>query len=117
MKKKIMAAAGALLTASLGIGGAYAYYQDSVSVQNHISTGDVNIGIQEYQIIDGSEAKYDTEENRFVLPSEVVSKIPRITNYAETCYVRAKVAHNSDSVSESDTGTYVLTGRCSLWHI
>ena len=74
MKKKIMAAAGALLTASLGIGGAYAYYQDSVSVQNHISTGDVNIGIQEYQIIDGSEAKYDTEENRFVLPSEVVSK-------------------------------------------
>ena len=46
MKKKIMAAAGALLTASLGIGGAYAYYQDSVSVQNHISTGDVNIGIQ-----------------------------------------------------------------------
>lgn len=109
MKKKIMAAAGALLTASLGIGGAYAYYQDSVSVQNHISTGDVNIGIQEYQIIDGSEAKYDTEENRFVLPSEVVSKIPRITNYAETCYVRAKVAHNSDSVSESDTGTYVLT--------
>lgn len=103
MKKKRMIAAGVLMTACLGISGTYAYYQDSVSVQNHISTGDINIGIQEYQEINGKETEYDLAENRIVLPSEVVSKIPRITNYAETCYVRAKVTHHSKPVSESDT--------------
>lgn len=103
MKKKRMITAGVLMTACLGISGTYAYYQDSVSVQNHISTGDVNIGIQEYQEIDGKETEYDLVENRIVLPSEVVSKIPRITNYAETCYVRAKVTHHSKPVSDSDT--------------
>ena len=89
MKKKRMIAAGVLMTACLGISGTYAYYQDSVSVQNHISTGDINIGIQEYQEINGKETEYDLAENRIVLPSEVVSKIPRITNYAETCYVNS----------------------------
>lgn len=103
MKKKRMITAGVLMTACLGISGTYAYYQDSVSVQNHINTGDVNIGIQEYQEIDGKETEYDLVENRIVLPSEVVSKIPRITNYAETCYVRAKVTHHSKPVSDSDT--------------
>ena len=103
MKKKRMIAAGVLMTACLGISGTYAYYQDSVSVQNHISTGDINIGIQEYQEINGKETEYDLAENRIVLPSEVVSKIPRITNYAETCYVRAKVTHHSSPVSDSDT--------------
>ena len=63
----------------------------------------MNIGIQEYQEIDGKETEYDLVENRIVLPSEVVSKIPRITNYAETCYVRAKVTHHSKPVSDSDT--------------
>lgn len=103
MKKKRMIIAGMLMTACLGISGTYAYYQDSVSVQNHINTGDVNIGIQEYQEIDGKETEYDLAENRIVLPSEVVSKIPRITNYAETCYLRAKVTHHSKPVSDSDT--------------
>ena len=107
-----MIAAGVLMTACLGISGTYAYYQDSVSVQNHISTGDVNIGIREYQEIDGKETEYDLAENRIVLPSEVVSKIPRITNYAETCYIRAKVTHHSKPVSESDTektAEYILS--------
>ena len=49
MKRKIAIAAGILVTAVSTISGSYAYYQDSVTVTNHISTGDVNIGIQEYE--------------------------------------------------------------------
>ena len=111
MKKRIIVASGALITACLGVGGAYAYYQDSVTVQNHISTGDVNIGIQEYQRINGEEAVYDTTENRIVLPSEEISKIPRITNYAQPCYIRAKVTHSTDpAVSDFDTEANMETG-------
>lgn len=43
MKRKIAIAAGILVTAVSTISGSYAYYQDSVTVTNHISTGDVNI--------------------------------------------------------------------------
>ena len=57
MKRKIAIAAGILVTAVSTISGSYAYYQDSVTVTNHISTGDVNIGIQEY------EKDGDTDEN------------------------------------------------------
>lgn len=49
MKRKIAIAAGILVTAVSTISGSYAYYQDSVTVTNHIGTGDVNIGIQEYE--------------------------------------------------------------------
>lgn len=51
MKNKVVVTEGVLIALALclGISGSYAYYQDSVSVQNHISTGDINIGIQEYQ--------------------------------------------------------------------
>lgn len=102
-RKKLFAAGGILLTMAFATSGTWAYYQDSVTVQNHISTGDVNIGIQEYQQVDGKEILYDTTEERIVLPSEEISKIPRITNYAETCYVRAKVTYQTKSVSDSDT--------------
>lgn len=112
MKNKFVVTEGVLIALALclGISGSYAYYQDSVSVQNHISTGDINIGIQEYQEVNGEEAVYDTASNRIVLPSEVVSKIPRITNYAETCYIRAKVVHSSESVSDTDT-EYTLADK------
>ena len=57
MKRKIAIAAGILVTAVSTISGSYAYYQDSVTVTNHISTGDVNIGIQEYEK-DGDTEKF-----------------------------------------------------------
>ena len=58
MKRKIAIAAGILVTAVSTISGSYAYYQDSVTVTNHISTGDVNIGIQEYEKDGDTEKVY-----------------------------------------------------------
>ena len=59
MKRKIAIAAGILVTAVSTISGSYAYYQDSVTVTNHISTGDVNIGIQEYEKDGDTEKVYE----------------------------------------------------------
>lgn len=49
MKRKLVLVTGILVTVACTMSGTYAYYQDSVTVSNHISTGDVNIGIQEYE--------------------------------------------------------------------
>ena len=79
MKRKIAIAAGILVTAVSTISGSYAYYQDSVTVTNHISTGDVNIGIQEYEKDGDTEKVYAGPADGIVLPSQSISKIPRIT--------------------------------------
>ena len=84
---RIGCAAASLL---MGISGTYAYYRSSVETINKIAVGDVNIGIWEYEEDGDGEKKYEGPENGIVLPSQVISKIPRITNYAEPCYVRVK---------------------------
>ena len=114
MKRKIAIAAGILVTAVSTISGSYAYYQDSVTVTNHISTGDVNIGIQEYEKDGDTEKVYAGPKEGIVLPSQTISKIPRITNYAETCYIRVKTTYSgeaSDSVSNVDT-EFKQKNRC-----
>ena len=104
MKRKRWIAAGIISTCLFGVSGTYAYYQDTVSVRNHISTGDINIGIQEYEVKDGKESLYADPDGRLVLPSQKISKIPRITNYAQPCYVRVKIACTGEMLvlSEQD---------------
>lgn len=75
----------------LGITLVYAYYEDSVSVTNHIAIGDVNIGITEYEIKNGREVLY--ENHKTVFPGDEISKIPRIKNYANDCWVRVKMTY------------------------
>lgn len=104
MKRKRWIAAGIISACLVGVSGTYAYYQDTVSVRNYISTGDINIGIQEYEMKDGKESLYIDPDGRLVLPSQRISKIPRITNYAQPCYVRVKIACTGETsvLSEQD---------------
>lgn len=104
MKRKRWIAAGIISACLVGVSGTYAYYQDTVSVRNYISTGDINIGIQEYEMKDGKESLYTDPDGRLVLPSQRISKIPRITNYAQPCYVRVKIACTGETsvLSEQD---------------
>lgn len=90
MKRKRIQAAFLAACFLLGMGGTYAYHQSSIETINKVATGDVNIGITEYEEKERGEKKYEGPENGIVLPSQVISKIPRITNYAEACYVRVK---------------------------
>ena len=104
MKGKRVRIGCAAASILMGISGTYAYYRSSVETINKIAVGDVNIGIWEYEEDGDGEKKYEGPENGIVLPSQVISKIPRITNYAEPCYVRVSsvLPHLQESLSRSD---------------
>lgn len=75
---------GLTLTTPLHVSAAQS---DSLTVENHIRTGDINIELKEYQIDEnGKEQLYTFDD--YVLPGDCISKIPRITNLAEPCYIR-----------------------------
>lgn len=99
MKKKMWIAAGIFCAFWVGT-AAYAARQSSTTVRNHISTGDINIGIREYEIRDGEEQRYDAV-GKTVLPSQKISKIPRITNYANPCYIRVKINFTTEDTTKS----------------
>ena len=83
--------AGAVIAGSiLACTAAYARFSDSVTVTNHIAVGDINISLRELEKKDGREMKY--QDRRIVLPGDEISKIPRITNHSETCWVRVKIS-------------------------
>ncbi len=66
----------------------------SVSVENHLKTGDINIQLDEFQLgKDLKEEPYDPPE--ILMPGDIISKIPRVTNLAEPCYIRAKISFPS----------------------
>ena len=54
----------------------YAAFSDSISVENTIFTGDVQIGIKEYEIRNGKEILYSNPKE--ILPGDQISKIVRI---------------------------------------
>ena len=88
MKKRTKIAAGLFFLGILGVTGAYGYFSDTLQVVNHISVGDIKISVEEYEKKGTKEVPYrNTGE---VLPGAVVSKIPRITNHALPCWVRAR---------------------------
>lgn len=77
------------------------YAMTSVDVTNHFETGIVDINLSEHQ--KKGEAEGVWEDNPIVLPGDEISKIPRITNDGNDCYVRAKITfRETDEISESD---------------
>ena len=70
---------------------AYGKFSDSVTVTNHISTGDINISMKELEKKNGKEILYQNQ--KMVLPGDRISKIPRITNRSEPCWVRVKITY------------------------
>lgn len=97
----------------LGIWNIYAYFEDSVTVTNHIKTGDVNIGISEYEIKNGREVPYENE--KLVFPGDVLSKIPRITNYAEPCWIRARVEFGNSIPEQEGLSMENIKGMSKEW--
>lgn len=69
--------------------GAYVLAMTETSVTNPFTTGVVDIKLNEYQMSDGEEIPY--EDVKDILPGQTISKIPRIHNFGNDCYVRAKV--------------------------
>ena len=91
------------------IGGLYAKSQTSVT--NYIETGIVDIQLQEYQLQEGKEVLW--QGTPIVLPGMEISKIPRITNHGNDCYIRAKLTFTGTyQNAELEEGIY---GQSNQW--
>lgn len=81
----------------------------SVEVTNRFETGIVDIGIMEYQIVNGQEEAW--KNNPVILPGNQISKIPRIYNYGTDCYVRVKISfRETEEITEKN-----LFGMSGKW--
>lgn len=99
-----------------GLTGVYAYYYDSVQVTNHLELGDVNIELAEYEIENGMEIPY--QNSKMVLPGQMVSKIPRITNCAQPCWIRVRLTYENSMEGKDGTvglGDQHLYGMNQDW--
>lgn len=93
--------------------GAYAYYSDIAAVTNHITLGDVNIVLREYTIRNGKETAYENPVQ--ILPGDSVSKIPKITNYGEPCWIRARITYENNRGDLEGFSDGNISGISSDW--
>lgn len=93
----------------MGISATSIYAFTEISVTNNFSTGIVDIELEEYTIENGKEVRWK-DDVKEVLPGDDVFKIPRITNFGNDCYVRAKV-----SFIDTPIGADALYGMSDKW--
>ena len=106
--------AGMAVTGSIALcTAAYGRFSDSVTVTNRISTGDVNISLKELEKKDGREMVY--QDRRIILPGDEISKIPRIINQSEPCWVRAKISYTDDLEGMEGLNDSNLKGMSPKW--
>lgn len=102
-----------LLLAGAGAVFGYGCYTGTVSVINKISFGDINIGLEEYEIRDGKRQIYTDPEN--IMPGDTISKIPCIINYARPCWVRVKLEFSNPENTEEKIGENCISGISDDW--
>lgn len=92
------------------------------NVVNHVSIGDVNVSLSEYELdADGEEIPY--KDGKLVLPGQKVDKIVRATNRANPAWIRMRLEYTSDDgiqdlsddmvVLASDE--WIRAGDCWYW--
>ena len=115
MKKALRLLLASVITAGgLAAGvSAYGRFTDSVTVTNHISTGDINISMKELEKKENKEITY--QDRKIVLPGDRISKIPRITNCSEPCWVRVKITYTDDLDGLKGLDDTNLLGMSSRW--
>lgn len=98
-QRKLFLILGSTFFIAGAIGGTYAYYSDSITVENRIQLGDIDISLEEYCLDENqNEQFYDRDIQ--IMPGDTVSKIPRITCLTEPCYIRALITHSSPIESD-----------------
>ena len=114
-KRKVYLLMFSLLLILEGAGAAFGYgcYTGSVSVINKISFGDINIGLKEYEIRDGKRRAYTDPD--YIMPGDIISKIPCIINYARPCWVRVKLEFFNPEDAAEKIGENCIRGISDDW--
>ncbi len=98
------------------ISGIYAFTNaDILSIKNDINTGAVSIELQEYTISDGKEVLYNDGDEQSVVPGQVISLIPRITNSGDSSYIRAKLSYTSDNNNAKNVAESYIDNSDKNW--
>lgn len=89
MKKRIVAIALIVLCLSLVAGGTLAYYTKSAVAHNVITSGSVDIAIEEWQKQGDKLVPYP-DDPISIMPGDTVSKIATVKNNDAEAFIRAK---------------------------
>ncbi len=85
----------------------------STEVTNTITTGDINISLEEFQL-DPEGRRIPYVDGKLVVPGQRVDKIVTITNEAQKAWIRAKVEYNTKDGLEGMSDD-MLGGISSEW--
>ncbi|MDO5337204.1 MAG: hypothetical protein Q4E89_07050 [Eubacteriales bacterium] len=111
IKRKAVLAVGAAFVLAAGV---WASFEDSVEVTNFLSMGDVQISLAEYELEEeGTEIPYTNSVQ--IMPGDTISKIPRITNEGEPCWIRARVLYTNSMEEEEGLEASLLLGVSPKW--
>ena len=89
MKKRILAIAVIMICLSILASVTFAYYTDSATARNVITSGGIKIEVVEQQMVDGTPQPW-TDPEIPVMPSQPVSKIVTVRSDEQAAWVRAK---------------------------
>ena len=94
MRKKLIAGAVVAICLSLLAYSTSAYFTTEKTATNVITSGNIDIQLQETAMQDGEEVLFEQSQERFnVMPSQTVSKIVRVKNNgANAAYVRISIS-------------------------
>lgn len=90
MKKKIVYMAVLCILLSLLANGTLAYFTAEDTARNVITTGKVDIVIEEWQQTENGLEKYPSEPIA-IMPATTVSKIVTVKNLDAECFIRARL--------------------------
>jgi len=115
-RKKLGIALSVLLCAIAGAGGIWAFATAETSVTNRLSTSVVDIKLETYKETGEREVPF-TEKDRDiqVMPGMAISQIPKITNKAIDCYVRAGISIEGKREVERPLSLEDISGFSKEW--
>lgn len=90
IKKKIFAVALIICCLAIATYGTVAYFTAEGTARNVITSGKVNVTIEEWHETEGELIAYPYAEGLDVMPGRVVSKIVTVMNESASAYVRAR---------------------------
>ena len=111
MKRKWKVAGITALLLLLTGGTVWAFSEVSLLVQ--AVSGKVDVKLEEFTVENGKRVPW--KEDQMVLPGGVVSKIARISNEGEECYIRASVIFGSERETGNKLARENLTGISKDW--
>lgn len=94
-KRVALALAGMMLLLSMAV---YASYRSELIIENKVSTGVVNISLNEYQSDNGKLEPY--ANGQVIAPAQFISKIPTVTCKDAECWVRVNLKWTYDNTAK-----------------